>query len=290
MRRTLNLLAITALLVTTSAAVGSYTLRRGDSLGGVARRLGVSVDALARANGIRNPDRVAAGRVLKVPAPVKKTPVTKAPPAKKPAPPAPKAGPITAALKPIVSVHIVAGGLPPVDIVRPGDTASKIATRNHVKATALAAANPKVNLGRLTPGVVLSLPLPPVWVCPVQGGGRWYRDDWGAPRADTGFHQGNDIIASRGAAVVAPVGGTLELRQGKIGGNAFYVYGDDGHTYYGAHLDSYSRGPGRIESGQTIGGVGDTGDAKGGVTHLHFEFHPNHGAAVDPFFTLEAWC
>src|SRR5204862_118765 len=83
---------------------------------------------------------------------------------------------------------------------------------------------------------------------------------WGAPRAQ-GFHMGNDVVAARGTPVVAPVGGTLELKQGKIGGNAFYLRGDDGNTYYGAHLDSYVRDSGRIESGQQIGVVGDSGDA-----------------------------
>lgn len=307
MRRYLTLLAVAALVVTSSAAASSYTMRRGDSLSAVAHRLGVSVKALASANGITNPDRVKAGRVLKIPAKnaaaknttakktTKNTTAEKAATAKavttKPAASAvPKPSPLTLALKPISSVHIVAGGLPPTDTVRPGDTAAKIATRDRVKAAALATANPQVKMNRLTPGTVLSLPLPPVWICPVQGGGRWFRDDWGAPRGDTGVHVGNDIVASRGTPVVAPVSGTLELRQGKIGGNAFYVRGDDGNTYYGAHLDAYVRAAGRIEAGQQIGVVGDTGDAKGGVTHLHFEFHPGHGDPVDPFFTLKAWC
>ena len=71
MRRRLPALAILtliALVIAASASAGSYTIRRGDTLGGVARRLGVSVDALARANGIKNPDRIQAGRVLQVPA------------------------------------------------------------------------------------------------------------------------------------------------------------------------------------------------------------------------------
>src|SRR3954447_23265226 len=68
MRRSLPLLALLVLLLTSSAAATRYTLRRGDTLGGVARRLGVSVDAPARANRIKNRNRGPAGRVLVVPA------------------------------------------------------------------------------------------------------------------------------------------------------------------------------------------------------------------------------
>ena len=293
MRRPLTLLAIAALLITSAAAVNRYTIRRGDTLGGVARRLGVSVDALARANGIKNRNRIPIGKVLVVPATAtsaKKSSAMKSAVATKPASGAAKpAAAAPAAPKPIVDVHVIPAGLPPIHVVANGETAKAIASHSKVSVANLTKANPGVNLNKLTPGMALKLPLSPVWICPVQGPHTW-RDDWGAFRADTGSHQGNDILAPRGTPVVAPVGGTLELKQGTIGGNAFYVRGDDGNSYYGAHLDRYVRGPGRIEAGQQIGVVGDTGDAKGGATHLHFEFHPNNGPAVDPFFTLEAWC
>jgi murein DD-endopeptidase MepM/ murein hydrolase activator NlpD len=196
---------------------------------------------------------------------------------------------ITSALAPIVDSHKIAAGLPPTYVVQKGDTVRVIANAYKVTVAALAQNNPGLNIDRIEIGEVLHIPSAPVWLCPVNGPHSW-RDDWGAFRSDTGFHEGNDVLAARGTPVVAPVGGTLQLKQGTIGGNAFYLRGDDGNTYYGAHLDRYVRDSGRIEAGIQIGVVGDTGDAKGGATHLHFEFHPNNGAAVDPYFTLKAWC
>lgn len=62
-----------ALLVCVAAlgmgASAAYTVRTGDTLSGIASHLGVEVTALARANGITDPNKVVAGRSLSVPAP-----------------------------------------------------------------------------------------------------------------------------------------------------------------------------------------------------------------------------
>ncbi len=51
-----------------SAGDGTYTIQRGDTLSGIARRLGVSTEAIQQANDLTHPDRLSAGHVLRLPA------------------------------------------------------------------------------------------------------------------------------------------------------------------------------------------------------------------------------
>lgn len=66
------LVRATAILLTLAALAGggtaAYTVRPGDTLSGIAARLGVPLRALADANAITDPDRIFAGRRLRVPA------------------------------------------------------------------------------------------------------------------------------------------------------------------------------------------------------------------------------
>ena len=49
-----------------------YTVKKGDTLSGIAARFGTSVSALVSANDIKNPNIINAGQVIQIPA--KKTP------------------------------------------------------------------------------------------------------------------------------------------------------------------------------------------------------------------------
>lgn len=246
-----------------------YTLRTGDTLSGVARRFGVSVATLAKANAIPDPDRVRAGRVLSIP----------------------KAGePEPAAVEsvgPLPSPVVVVGG-GSRHRVGPGDNLSGIAVRYGTTVAELARANNVKNPNLIREGANLEVPGPP-WVCPV-GSPRQFSDSWGAPRPGGRRHLGVDVFALRGTPVFASVSGVLSHVAGATAGLAYYLAGDDGNTYYGAHLDSLDAAPGRVESGGRIGTVGSTGNAKGTSPHLHFEIKPGGGAPVNPLPSLDRWC
>lgn len=97
---------------------------------------------------------------------------------------------------------------------------------------------------------------------------------FGAPR-DGGarVHQGIDIGAPRGtAALAADDGWILSANENPLGGRVIWLRGDSGVTLYYAHLErQLVRGGERVARGETIGEVGDTGNARGTTPHLHFE-------------------
>lgn len=88
-------------------------------------------------------------------------------------------------------------------------------------------------------------------------------------------HDAIDIMAPRGATVVAAAPGRVEkLFLSRDGGNTVYVRSPDGRTiYYYAHLDGYA--PTLVEGmsvqrGTPLGTVGSTGNANPAAPHLHF--------------------
>ncbi|HSJ90467.1 MAG TPA: M23 family metallopeptidase, partial [Ilumatobacter sp.] len=123
-------------------------------------------------------------------------------------------------------------------------------------------------------------------ICPVQGTSA-YGDTWGSPRSGGRRHQGTDMLAPTGTPLQAVVGGTVAHRSNTLGGITLSLLGDNGNRYYYAHLAAYEGVPGRVEQGQVIGYVGDTGNATG-VPHLHFEIRPGGGVPVNPYPSVRA--
>jgi peptidoglycan hydrolase CwlO-like protein len=142
-------------------------------------------------------------------------------------------------------------------------------------------------------------------VCPVDSP-HAYSDDFGQYRGTTNPphpHAGNDIFAPRGIPIRAPFSGTAVDASGGLGGRAVVVYGSLGYVY-NAHLSGIGT-LGSVSAGTVIGYVGNTGDARGGATHDHFEWHPSvlpkHlwrspygytriGSAIDPYPYLNSVC
>ncbi len=123
-----------------------------------------------------------------------------------------------------------------------------------------------------------------------------FSDDYGAPRlagtAQAHSHQGNDIMAPFGRELVAVEAGVLDkVGTNGLGGNRLWVKGASGTDYYYAHLTAFAPGMTdgtSVRAGQVIGYVGNTGDARWGPPHLHFEIHPGGKGAVNPFPMLKA--
>jgi murein DD-endopeptidase MepM/ murein hydrolase activator NlpD len=118
-------------------------------------------------------------------------------------------------------------------------------------------------------------------------------DDFGAARADTGVHEGNDIFASFGSPVLAVADGVVEkVGTLPISGNRLWVRTAAGDAFFYAHLSAFSPDAvdgRRVKAGTVLGFVGNTGDAEPTPPHLHFEIHPGGGDAIDPHQILLAW-
>jgi murein DD-endopeptidase MepM/ murein hydrolase activator NlpD len=97
-------------------------------------------------------------------------------------------------------------------------------------------------------------------------------------------HDGLDIFAPRGTPALAATAGVItRTATGGLGGNAVWLRDDvRGVTLYYAHLDKMVvRSEQAVKAGEPVGFVGNTGNAAGGPTHLHFGVYTSRGA-VDP--------
>lgn len=135
----------------------------------------------------------------------------------------------------------------------------------------------------------LSLYTQPVYgMFPVSGKGN--QDVWsffGAPR-DGGKrkHKGVDIFARRGTPVVAAMDGVVRrVRDRGLGGKQVWLSDRQrNQSLYYAHLDSQLVVEDeRVKAGDTLGWVGNTGNAKNTRPHLHFSIYRRGSGAIDPY-------
>jgi hypothetical protein len=155
-----------------------------------------------------------------------------------------------------------------------------------------------------TAGALAATKVPEHLIFPVVGQVK-YVDDFGAPRPG-GPHQGNDIMAPKKSPAVAAEAGKVKYwTTSASAGCMLYLHGESGTTYYYIHLNNdltmrndnrgkcvkgiaYTVNDGtKVAAGQQIAYVGDSGDADGGNSHLHFEVHPGGGKAVSPYPYLQ---
>lgn len=295
-----------------AAASGSYVVQSGDTLSGIADKLGVNVSELVALNTLADPNVIVPGQVLLTGS--HDTP------------------------RSIVTAPVIEG----THVVRPGESLSQVARDHRIDVETLSHANGIVG-GRLIVGVRLRLTAPlvdftptaarvhrvqageslatiaaghdttvvrllaynhihhpdhlqpgtdivfePGWVCPVPAAA--FSNDWGLVKSSGRTHEGIDMYAPRGAAIVAPVSGHIHQAVGEVGGLQFTLLGDDGFIYFGSHMEAFGA-VGNVTAGQAIGTVGTSGNASNTSPHLHFEAHPEDSAgSVNPYPVLLAAC
>lgn len=111
--------------------------------------------------------------------------------------------------------------------------------------------------------------------------------DWYFPRWGPGFrfHMGTDVFAPHGTPVRSPVDGTVTSSNNALGGTALKVFQPDGTYFYMAHLSGLVEGfqdGMAVQTGDIVGYVGNSGNARSTPPHVHLGVYSAGGAATDP--------
>ena len=235
-----------------------YTVRKGDTVSGIASRAGLrNFGTLLSVNNIDNARRISAGQVLRVPS---------------------------------------TDGL--LYTVKKNETLAGIAAAHNVSVTALLDANDltqeilAVGQKLFIPGASLSSfelrkALGELFIYPIRGrltspfGYR--KDPFTGVRS---FHSGLDLAAPTGTAVKATLDGKIaETGFNRIFGNYVIITHDRGYQSLYGHLSAiYVKRGQYVTQGTAVGAVGNTGYSTG--PHLHLSIYKN-GSLINPFSVLK---
>jgi murein DD-endopeptidase MepM/ murein hydrolase activator NlpD len=128
-------------------------------------------------------------------------------------------------------------------------------------------------------------------------GSHTYGDRFGEPRSGGRVHEGQDLPAACGTALVAARGGRVQARGYSDALYGHWVVIDGAATsrdYFYAHLQAptpLSDGE-NVRTGERVGSVGKTGNARSEFCQLHFELWPSgyrNGRPQDPLAQLRRW-
>ena len=168
-----------------------------------------------------------------------------------------------------------------------------------IGAGALLPASPAVGVTNIPPFEI---------VFPQEASKTEFSSTYGASRSGGRSHKGNDLLASRMTEIYSIADGVVFYvgTNNLSGRNVKIDHGGGWESYY-LHLNNDNIGtddgdapwtlttaPGveegmKVEAGQLIAWVGDSGNAEGTTTHTHFELH-HDGSAIDPYsLLLEAY-
>ena len=103
---------------------------------------------------------------------------------------------------------------------------------------------------------------------------------------NTREHHGIDIFAPRNTPVLAAADGWVtSVGTSRLGGNVVWVWDPRrGQSHYYAHLEKQAVTAGtRVQAGEVIGFVGNTGNARNTPPHLHFGIYSRGEGPIDPF-------
>ncbi len=117
----------------------------------------------------------------------------------------------------------------------------------------------------------------------------WEEPHWdGSNAVDIGIHSGFSLDAAErtrfyAADVRAVIAGRASRLDNPRGGVAVLLHGEDGRTYYYAHLSqAYIDGPTSVEAGASLGRIGRTGTWTQYLEpHLHFSIAEGHQVGTE---------